>query len=35
MSVHYRHGVATLATGEMIDGLARYAGGAWRATEAR
>jgi enoyl-CoA hydratase len=26
----YRHGRATLATGEMISGLARYASGAWR-----
>jgi enoyl-CoA hydratase len=35
LACEYRHGVATLATGEMIDGLARYAGGAWRETEAR
>jgi enoyl-CoA hydratase len=26
----YRHGMATLETGEMVDGLARYATGAWR-----
>jgi enoyl-CoA hydratase/carnithine racemase len=27
----YHQGTATLATGEMFDGLASYAGGAWRA----
>jgi enoyl-CoA hydratase len=27
----YRHGVATLETGEMLTGLDRYASGAWRA----
>ncbi len=26
----YRHGMATLATGEMFGGLDRYASGAWR-----
>jgi enoyl-CoA hydratase len=26
----YRHGMATLETGEMMSGLARYATGAWR-----
>jgi enoyl-CoA hydratase len=26
----YRHGMATLETGEMFAGLDRYAGGAWR-----
>lgn len=26
----YRHGMATLATGEMVAGLERYASGAWR-----
>ncbi len=26
----YRHGMATLETGEMFDGLSRYASGAWR-----
>jgi len=26
----YRHGMATLQTGEMLEGLARYASGAWR-----
>jgi enoyl-CoA hydratase len=26
----YRHGMATLQTGEMFEGLARYASGAWR-----
>jgi enoyl-CoA hydratase len=26
----YRHGMATLETGEMLEGLARYASGAWR-----
>jgi enoyl-CoA hydratase len=26
----YRHGMATLQTGEMLDGLSRYASGAWR-----
>ena len=35
LACEYRHGLATLETGELIDGLARYAGGAWRRTEAR
>jgi enoyl-CoA hydratase len=26
----YRHGMATLQTGEMLEGLDRYASGAWR-----
>jgi enoyl-CoA hydratase len=26
----YRHGMATLRTGEMLEGLSRYASGAWR-----
>jgi enoyl-CoA hydratase len=26
----YSHGMATLRTGEMLEGLARYASGAWR-----
>jgi enoyl-CoA hydratase len=26
----YSHGMATLQTGEMVDGLARYSSGAWR-----
>ena len=26
----YRHGIATLQTGEMFTGLDRYASGAWR-----
>ena len=26
----YRHGMATLQTGEMFEGLDRYASGAWR-----
>ncbi len=26
----YRHGMATLQTGEMLEGLARYASGGWR-----
>jgi enoyl-CoA hydratase len=26
----YRHGMATLQTGEMLEGLARYSSGAWR-----
>ncbi|HEX4564602.1 MAG TPA: crotonase/enoyl-CoA hydratase family protein [Solirubrobacteraceae bacterium] len=26
----YRHGMATLETGEMVEGLARYATGGWR-----
>lgn len=26
----YRHGIATLETGEMLSGLDRYAGGGWR-----
>ena len=30
LAAEYRHGVATLATGELRDGLARYASGAWR-----
>ena len=30
----YRHGMATLETGEMFDGLSRYASGAWRDGEA-
>jgi enoyl-CoA hydratase len=30
----YRHGVATLETGEMLTGLDRYASGAWRAAQA-
>jgi len=29
----YRHGMATLETGEMIGGLERYASGAWRRGE--
>jgi enoyl-CoA hydratase len=27
----YRHGMATLETGELVDGLERYAAGGWRA----
>jgi enoyl-CoA hydratase/carnithine racemase len=30
LAVEYRYGMATLETGEMIDGLARYATGQWR-----
>jgi len=26
----YRHGMATLQTGELLEGLARYSSGAWR-----
>src|SRR5207245_9074019 len=26
----YHHGMATLQTGELFDGLSRYASGAWR-----
>ena len=26
----YRHGMATLQTGEMLEGLSHYASGAWR-----
>jgi enoyl-CoA hydratase len=26
----YRHGMATLQTGEMLEGLGRYSSGAWR-----
>jgi enoyl-CoA hydratase len=26
----YRHGMATLQTGELLEGLSRYASGAWR-----
>jgi len=26
----YRHGMATLQTGELLEGLARYASGGWR-----
>jgi enoyl-CoA hydratase len=26
----YKHGMATLETGEMLGGLERYASGAWR-----
>jgi enoyl-CoA hydratase len=29
----YHHGMATLQTGEMLDGLDRYASGAWRGGE--
>jgi len=29
----YHHGMATVATGEMIGGLERYASGAWRRSE--
>jgi enoyl-CoA hydratase len=29
----YRHGMATLQTGEMLTGLDRYASGAWRASD--
>jgi hypothetical protein len=28
----FRHGMATLETGEMFTGLERYASGAWRQT---
>jgi enoyl-CoA hydratase len=31
LTAEYRHGMATLQTGEMFDGLARYASGEWRA----
>ncbi len=31
----YRHGVATIATGELVDGLGRYAAGAWREEASR
>jgi enoyl-CoA hydratase len=30
LACEYRHGVATIATGELVDGLGRYAAGAWR-----
>jgi enoyl-CoA hydratase len=30
LAVEYRHGVATLATGELQGGLRQYASGAWR-----
>jgi len=31
----YRHGMATLATHEMVAGLEQYASGAWRGQPAR
>jgi enoyl-CoA hydratase len=30
LDCEYRHGVATIATGEFVNGLGRYAAGAWR-----
>lgn len=30
LSNEYRHGMATIATGELVGGLDRYAGGNWR-----
>jgi enoyl-CoA hydratase len=30
LACEYRHGVATIQTGELVDGLGRYAAGAWR-----
>ena len=30
----YRHGMSTLATGEMMGGLQRYESGEWRAERA-
>lgn len=30
LACEYRHGVATIATGELVDGLGRYAAGSWR-----
>jgi enoyl-CoA hydratase len=33
LSGEYRHGMATLATGEMVGGLERYAAGGWRRGE--
>ena len=30
LGVEYRRGMATLETGEMVGGLARYASGGWR-----
>jgi enoyl-CoA hydratase len=30
LSSEYRHGMATLETGELFAGLDRYASGAWR-----
>jgi len=32
LAVEYRHGMATLETGEMLGGLERYADGDWRET---
>lgn len=33
LACEYRHGVATIETGELVDGLGRYAAGAWRREE--
>ena len=30
LGCEYRHGVATIATGELVGGLGRYAAGDWR-----
>jgi enoyl-CoA hydratase len=30
LACEYRHGVATIETGELVDGLGRYASGEWR-----
>ena len=33
LALEYRHGMATLETGEMVGGLERYASGDWRGGE--
>ena len=30
LGCEYRHGVATIETGELVGGLGRYASGDWR-----
>jgi enoyl-CoA hydratase len=35
LAAEYRHGIGTLQTGEMLDGLEDYAAGGWRETRER